>query len=77
MDPNQLIDQLGGTSKVAQLCEVTKASVSQWRTNGIPRARLMFLRLARPELFAAVEGSGTPVRGADCKPSAAEHEETA
>ena len=51
MDSNQIIDRLGGTTKVAQLCEVTKASVSQWRNDGIPKARLMFLRLARPDVF--------------------------
>jgi hypothetical protein len=50
-DPNPIIDQLGGTSAVARLCEVTKASVSQWRSAGIPKARLMFLKLARPEVF--------------------------
>ncbi len=48
-----LIDQLGGTVATATLAEVTPAAVSQWRRTGIPKARLMFLRLARPEIFAA------------------------
>jgi hypothetical protein len=47
----QIIDALGGTAKVAALCEVSPAAVSQWRENGIPKSRLMFLRLARPEVF--------------------------
>ncbi len=47
----QIIDALGGTSEVARLCEVTPGAVSQWRTEGIPKPRLMFLRLARPKVF--------------------------
>lgn len=57
MDSNKIIDLLGGTQCVADLCEVTKGAVSQWRTEGIPNARLMFLKLARPEVFAATRGT--------------------
>lgn len=49
----RVIDALGGTGEAARLCEVTDAAVSQWRKDGIPRARLQFLRLARPDLFEA------------------------
>ena len=56
MDANTIIDKLGGTSKTAELCEVTVGAVSQWRTaNAIPRARLMYLRAVRPEVFRALE----------------------
>lgn len=48
---SKIIDALGGTSETARLCEVQPASVSEWRKTGIPKARLMFIRLARPELF--------------------------
>lgn len=51
MDPNRIIDALGGTAEVARLCGVKPPSVTQWRTNGIPKARLMFLKLARPDAF--------------------------
>lgn len=51
-DPNKIIDDIGGTQVVADLCKVTKGAVSQWRTDGIPNARLMFLELARPDVFA-------------------------
>lgn len=51
MDANSIIDFLGGTNAVAELCEVTPQAVSQWREDGIPKARLMFLRLAKPEIF--------------------------
>lgn len=52
MDHKALIDKLGGTSKVAEICGITTGAVSQWRTNGIPSYRLDFFRLLRPELFS-------------------------
>lgn len=55
MDSNQIIDALGGTNEVARLCEVTAQAVSQWRTDGIPPARLMFLKLLRPDVFPKEE----------------------
>jgi len=57
MTPNDIIDKLGGTAEVARLCQVKPPSVSQWRESGIPAARLMFLKLARPDVFAAVDAS--------------------
>lgn len=51
MDQNKLIDALGGTSAVALICGIKPPSVSQWRTNGIPKPWLMFFRQARPDLF--------------------------
>ena len=51
-DANQIIDKLGGTYAAARLCEVTPPSVSEWRAkNAIPKARLMFIKLARPDVF--------------------------
>jgi len=38
-----LLQLLGGTAKVAKMCEVEPAAVSQWKKNGIPREQLMFL----------------------------------
>lgn len=51
MNPNQIIDSLGGTTVVAALFEIRTASVSQWRINGIPKARMQLLKLLHPELF--------------------------
>jgi hypothetical protein len=48
-----LIDKLGGTSKAAKFFDVDPASVSGWRWTGLPRARMMYLKLARPDLFDA------------------------
>lgn len=48
----QIIDELGGTSAVARLCEVKSPSVSEWkRENKIPPARQMYLKLLRPDVF--------------------------
>jgi hypothetical protein len=52
---NTVIDRLGGTGAVAELCEVKPPSVSLWRIAGIPKYRLQFLRLAHPEAFEGLE----------------------
>ena len=49
--PDEIIDALGGTSKTAQLCKVKDPSVSEWRRFGIPSARMMFIEIARPDIF--------------------------
>lgn len=51
MDANQIIDAIGGTYRVAELCQVSAQAVSQWRKDGIPQARIMYLKLARPDAF--------------------------
>lgn len=51
MNPNLIIDRLGGTGELAKLCRVSAQAVSQWRWKGIPPARLMFLELLRPDVF--------------------------
>ena len=38
-----IIDLLGGTGKVAQMCEVAPAAVSAWRKRGIPADKFMIL----------------------------------
>jgi len=48
---SEIIDRLGGTTSTARLCEIRSASVSEWRRKGIPKARLLFLRLLRPDVF--------------------------
>ena len=44
-----IIDGLGGTNVVADLCDIRASAVSQWRHDGVPKARVSFLRLARPD----------------------------
>jgi hypothetical protein len=48
---SELIDKLGGTTKAAEFFDVSAPSISEWRKTGLPRARMMYLRLARPDLF--------------------------
>jgi hypothetical protein len=55
MNATEIIERLGGVTKTAALCEVTAQAVSQWHTNGIPKARLKYLRLARPDVFEQVD----------------------
>lgn len=61
LSPDQIIDALGGTNEVARLCEIQPPSVSDWRHLGVPKARLMFLRLARPDVFLRLDGGEPPM----------------
>ena len=47
----KVIDALGGSSAVARLCKVTPQAVGQWRKDGIPDARRMYLEVVHPEAF--------------------------
>ena len=38
-----IIDLLGGTAKVARMCKVDPAAVSNWRIRGIPSDKYMLL----------------------------------
>lgn len=51
MNESKLIDELGGNAVVARLCDVSWSAVYQWRKSGIPRARLMYLKVVRPDVF--------------------------
>lgn len=63
MDDETIISKLGGTTRVAELCEVSPQAVSQWfgvdpetgAARRIPKSRLMYLRAIRPDVFV---GSG-------------------
>jgi DNA-binding transcriptional regulator YdaS (Cro superfamily) len=43
MTNNEIIQILGGTSKIAKLCGVSPAAACQWRKKGIPKDRLVFI----------------------------------
>jgi len=53
MTASDIIDRLGGTGAVAELCRINPAAVSSWRRKGIPPAREMYLRVIRPDAFKA------------------------
>lgn len=40
---SQIIDLLGGTNFVAKICKVAPPAVAQWRHNGIPASKMVFL----------------------------------
>jgi hypothetical protein len=48
---DSLIDAIGGTVATARLCDISPQAVTQWRRSGIPRPRLMYLQLLRPDVF--------------------------
>lgn len=56
-NPSDIIQRLGGPTETAKLCEITVQAVSQWQQNGIPKARLKFLKLARPDAFQPAAAS--------------------
>ena len=43
LSDSSIIDLLGGTSKVAKMCRVDPAAVSNWRIRGIPADKFMLL----------------------------------
>lgn len=57
MDAKTIIDRLGGTQAVASLFGIKAPSVSQWKHNGIPKARMQYIALARPDVMRAVPGT--------------------
>lgn len=56
----EVVDRLGGTAAVAALFMVQPPSVSGWRKEGIPPARMHFLRAVHPEVLVPVRISGGP-----------------
>jgi hypothetical protein len=60
MNATEIIQRLGGVTKTAALCEVTAQAVSQWHHNGIPKAQVRFLRLARPDVFDPTPAADAP-----------------
>lgn len=43
LNDDQIIALLGGVTQVAKMCEVSLPAVSQWKSGGIPKDKLMFL----------------------------------
>jgi len=51
----KVIDALGGTAAVARLFEVAMPSVSEWKKDGIPPARMMLLRATKRKKLAGID----------------------
>lgn len=61
----RVIDGLGGVNATARFFEIEPSSVSEWRTAGVPQARLRHLRDVRPDLVppeARIPASFQPAR---------------
>lgn len=56
MNSTEIITCLGGTTKVAKLCSVSVPAVSQWKINGIPQDKMIYLAAS---LEKATEGKIT------------------
>lgn len=48
------IESIGGVTKVAKLCGITRGAVSQWKNNGIPKAQLNFLKTLYAKEYMAI-----------------------
>lgn len=51
----EIIDRLGGTAKVSRIFGLSMPSVSDWKRDGIPHARVMFLRAAHRKTLAGID----------------------
>ena len=60
-EANTLIKRLGGTTKAAKFFEIEPPSVCGWRKHGMPKSRVMLLRVTNPEWFDA-HGKPLPIR---------------
>ena len=45
-----IVNELGGTGKVAAIFEITKPSVSGWKKKGIPKDQWRYIKLAYIQL---------------------------
>jgi len=47
----EIIEEIGGAARIAELCNITISAVVQWKHKGIPAARRQFLQLLYPDAF--------------------------
>lgn len=50
---SEIIDQLGGTGRVASIFGITNPTVSEWRERGIPTSRKQTLAMLFPDQVPA------------------------
>lgn len=51
----QVIEALGGTAAAARIFNLSMPSVSDWKKDGIPEARVMFLRVAYRKALSGID----------------------
>ncbi len=54
-EATKIIEALGDTAEVARLFDIKMPSVSGWKELGIPRARMMYLKVAKPEVLTGID----------------------
>ena len=67
MNPHatKIIEALGDTAEVARMFDVRMPSVSDWKKHGIPRARMMYLKVAHAQALDGIDldAATAPARG--------------
>lgn len=51
------IDLLGGISRVAKDCNITRGAVWQWKKNGIPKSQMNYLKTKYPSEYQKIYGT--------------------
>jgi hypothetical protein len=51
MNTPVIVNRLGGTVKLARICDVTPSAVSQWKKRGIPKPWMTHLKSQYPAAF--------------------------
>ncbi|MGE9659257.1 Cro/CI family transcriptional regulator [Snodgrassella alvi] len=52
----KFIIALGGVSRVAKICGITRGAVSQWKKNGIPKAQFNYLKTLHSKEYKNLYG---------------------
>ncbi len=65
MHATRIIDALGGTAEVARLFDVRMPSVSGWKQEGIPKARMQYIKAVHPAALADVDAEAATAQGKD------------
>jgi hypothetical protein len=55
MTHNEILDELGGNTAVANLVGIKPPAVAYWRRKGIPPLRVIQLKTLKPETMAKLE----------------------
>lgn len=70
----QVIDALGGTAAVARIFDLSMPSVSDWKKDGIPSARMMFLRATKKKELDGIDLTAATAPRRKLMPELAERE---
>ena len=66
----KVIDALGGVAEVARLFDISMPSVSEWKNSGIPKARLMYIELAKADKLHGIDMLAAQSQATNAQPHA-------